>query len=141
MEMKKCVPIVMIIMGIILFSVGLGLPVPQKELTSSIDTAKYGGKSLIEEYVGGDAYNYIIGAALVGGEIAGVKAQKAIYISTGLLIACLGALFLAQNSKTTETAFAAQEEAEKTEDETTKEENEVESLQNTVLSEEPRDNT
>lgn len=36
--------------------------------------------------------NYIIGASLVGGDIAGTKSQKSIFISVGLLILCLGLL-------------------------------------------------
>lgn len=64
------------------------LKVPGKKLTTYIASGdKY---SVIQEYVGGDAYNFIIGASLVGGEIAGVKAQKAIFISVGALITCFG---------------------------------------------------
>lgn len=77
--------------GIVLFCIGgLFIQTPHKELTtySALDD-EY---SVIEEYVGGDAYNYIIGASLVGGEIAGAKSQKAIFISGGLLIFCLGLL-------------------------------------------------
>jgi phage terminase large subunit-like protein len=50
--------------------------------------------SAIKEYVGGDAYNYIIGASLVGGRISGVFAMKAIFISVGILIFCAGLICL-----------------------------------------------
>ena len=86
--MRKKVSVCIIVIGVILFAVGLFLKTPSRELTTySVLKDKY---SVIEEYVGGDAYNYIIGASLVGGEIAGVKAQKAVFISIGLLITCLG---------------------------------------------------
>ena len=86
--MKKKISISVIVIGAILFIVGLFTQIPSKELTTyeSLED-KY---SVIEEYVGGDAYNYIIGASLVGGEIAGAKTQKAVFISVGLLIICLG---------------------------------------------------
>lgn len=81
------------VIGVVLFIVGLRIKVPAKTLTTYRFSSKYVEKySTIEEYVGGDAYNYIIGAALVGGEIAGAKTQKAVYITGGLLIASIGAL-------------------------------------------------
>ncbi len=86
--MKKKISVSVIVLGAILFIVGLFTQIPSKELTTyeALDD-KY---SVIEEYVGGDAYNYMIGASLVGGEIAGAKTQKAVFISVGLLIICLG---------------------------------------------------
>lgn len=84
-------------LGLVLVLVGFLLPVPGTYLTTyeSLDgnTSSSGKKySAIDEYVGGDAYNYITGAALVGGEIAGAKAQKAIFISSGLVLASIGGL-------------------------------------------------
>lgn len=91
--MKKFVSVIIIIIGIALLYFGLSIKVPGKQLTTySFLSDEY---STIEEYVGGDAYNYIIGASLVGGEIAGAKAQKAIFISIGSLIACIGLLSFA----------------------------------------------
>lgn len=87
--MKKSIQIIIMIIGIALVCVGLFLPVPSKELTTYSFMAD-SGYSVIEEYVGGDAYNYIIGAALVGGEIAGAKTQKAIYTVSGLFLICAG---------------------------------------------------
>lgn len=80
-----------IAIGIVLVCIGLLLQVPSKELTT-YSILKDSGYSVIEEYVGGDAYNYIIGAALVAGEIAGAMIQKAVFISIGLLIVCIGML-------------------------------------------------
>lgn len=82
---------IVIAIGIVLVCIGLLLQVPSKELTT-YSFMEDSGYSVIEEYVGGDAYNYIIGAALVAGEIAGVMIQKAIFISVGLLISCIGLL-------------------------------------------------
>lgn len=84
----KIVALFTIFLGIVLLCVGLFMQIPSKELTThSFMGDKY---SVIEEYVGGDAYNYIIGAALVGGEIAGAMTQKAVYIGVGALIICIG---------------------------------------------------
>ena len=91
--MKKKISISIIVIGAILFIVGLFMQIPSKALT----TYEYleDEYSVIEEYIRGDAYNYIIGASLVGGEIAGAKTQKAVFISVGLLIICLGLCILA----------------------------------------------
>lgn len=88
--MKKKISVLVMVIGLVLFIVGLFIKIPSKELTTySSLSDKY---SVIEEYVGGDAYNYIIGASLVGGEIAGAKAQKAVFISMGSLIFVIGLL-------------------------------------------------
>lgn len=88
--MKKKISVLVMVIGLVLFIVGLFIKIPSKELTTySSLSDKY---SVIEEYVGGDAYNYIIGASLVGGEIAGAKAQKAIFISIGSFIFVIGLL-------------------------------------------------
>lgn len=88
--MKKTISVLVMVIGLVLFIVGLFIKIPSKELTTySSLSDKY---SVIEEYVGGDAYNYIIGASLVGGEIAGAKAQKAVFISMGSLIFVIGLL-------------------------------------------------
>lgn len=98
--MKNKISISVIVIGAILFIVGLFTPIPSKELTTyELLDDKY---SVIEEYVGGDAYNYIIGASLVGGEIAGAKTQKTVFISTGLLIICLGLCMLAFSKENTD---------------------------------------
>ena len=95
--MKKSISISILVIGAVLLVVGLFLRIPSKELTTSIFLEDE--CSVIEEYVGGDAYNYIIGASLVGGEIAGVKAQKAIFISIGLLIICFGLYALSHSEE------------------------------------------
>ena len=97
--MKKGMSIIIAVVGVILFITGLAIKVPSKELTTYSSLGKK--YSVIEEYVGGDAYNYIIGASLVGGEIAGAKTQKAIFISFGLLLLCNG-MFLFVKEKENE---------------------------------------
>ena len=99
--MKEKVSKIVIILRLLLFVWDVVLPVPGSELTtfSSLEgerdsetNEKY---NAIEEYINGDAYNYIIGASLVAGEIASAKIQKTICISVGLLIASMGALSFA----------------------------------------------
>lgn len=88
-----------IIIGILLILIGLIIRVPGGALTTykSLDGESAGGYyafddrySSIDEYVGGDAYNYIIGASLVAGKTAGVIAAKAISIVGGAICFCFG---------------------------------------------------
>ena len=78
---KKVVSIIGILISILLLGIGVFTKVPSKEINSF--TFSDDGYT---EYVGGDAYNYQIEASLRGGQIAGAKTQKAIYISVGCLI-------------------------------------------------------
>lgn len=95
--MKKVSSITVIMIGAVLFLVGLFTAIPSNKLTTyGILREEY---SVIEEYVGGDAYNYIIGASLVGGEIAGAKTEKAIFTATGILLICIGLLALTISSE------------------------------------------
>ena len=88
------------IIGAIFIIAGICMRVPGSYLTTYhiFDGEKAdGGKgrySVIEEYVGGDAYNYIIGASLIGGEIAGTMAMKAVFIVGGTLIVCIALIHL-----------------------------------------------
>lgn len=87
-----------ILLGLILIMIGLLIQVPGGALTTyeSMDGRKtsvfvFDDKySAIDEYVGGDAYNYIIGASLVAGKISGTIAAKAIFIVGGTLCFCIG---------------------------------------------------
>lgn len=96
--MKKKASVLVCVIGLVLLLIGVFMPVPGKLLTTydSLDgkSSDYSDEkyNAIEEYVGGDAYNYIVGAALEGGEIAGVRSQKAIFITGGLIIISLGVL-------------------------------------------------
>lgn len=81
-----------IVVGILLVLTGVIIKIPADELSTYSFMADE--CSIIEEYVGGDAYNYIIGAALVSGHIAGAEIQKAIFISVGLLLICAGCIVI-----------------------------------------------
>lgn len=90
--------IYLIAIGIILVLIGLFIRVPGAALTTresldGVSTAYYvlgNSYSAIDEYVGGDAYNYIIGATLVAAKITGAMTARAIFIVGGLICFALG---------------------------------------------------
>ena len=98
MKIQKLVGTVILLAGVALLIVGLTLQVPGTYLTTyaSLDGAAIDGDtaSSIREYVGGDAYNYIIGASLVGAKISGLIMAKAVYTAAGVLLICLGLICL-----------------------------------------------
>ena len=51
------------------------------------------------EYVGGDAYNYIVEASLRGGEISGALTAKAIYFGIAGILLILSLSFLDSDDK------------------------------------------
>lgn len=87
MVMKKAAGIVGIILAAILLVLGFVSKTPDKYIKSYGDDKMY-------EYVGGDAYNYIIEASLRGGEIAGAKTAKAIYFAAAGILFVLSLSFL-----------------------------------------------
>ena len=80
--LSNIIPVACLAIGIILLIVGMGMHIPSDYISSY---------SMIE-YVGGDAYNFIIEACLRGGHIAGAQITKGVYIAIGLLIACVSVL-------------------------------------------------
>ena len=108
--------LVFIVAGIVLLSCAASVDIPGGALTTyeSLDgdsTTYYvfdDKYSAIDEYVGGDAYNYIIGASLVSGKISGAMTSQAIYNVGGVLCICLGAGALLLGS--TQAAAARKEE-------------------------------
>lgn len=86
MKILKIAICLLMIASLTLFIVGISLKTPSSHLTDSY----FGDSSHIERYVGGDAYNYIIGANLVGAEITGVMIQKAVFIVSGVLLFFFG---------------------------------------------------
>lgn len=96
-----------ILFGILLILVGLLTPVPGGALTTygTLDGDKTSSYSFddrysaIDEYVGGDAYNYIIGAALVAGKTAGTMAAKAVCGVGGVLLLCWGLTLMLREKK------------------------------------------
>lgn len=78
---RKVVSGIGILIAIVLFCLGIFTTVPNKKIgLSSLSDDGY------KAYVGGDAYNIQIEAALRGGQIAGGMSQRAIYISASGLI-------------------------------------------------------
>ena len=89
-----------VVFGIIMIIIGFCIRIPGGVLTtySSLDGEKVeenyysfdNAYSAIDEYVGGDAYNYEIGASLVAGKTAGAMASRSIFIVGGLMCICFG---------------------------------------------------
>lgn len=82
----KLVLFVILIAGIVLFSKGIRYYILNQEITSA------------KEYVGGDAYNYIMAASIKGGEISGAETSKTIYICSGVLLISYSLIKLIENS-------------------------------------------
>jgi len=71
-----------ILAGVILLIVGLSYDIPSRKISFYT----------IEEYVGGDAYNAMIEASLLGGEISAAETCKAIYTVGGIITISIGFL-------------------------------------------------
>lgn len=107
--MKKAVGIIVLLAGAALLITGLVWQLPGTHLTTySLSDAKY---SRIEEYVGGDAYNYIVGASLVSGFISGLITMKAVFIAAGALIMCISALYISHVFQGSKQKIATQQNA------------------------------
>ena len=78
---KRAVGYIGLIIAAILLCFGIFTKIPEKEISFyNFDGNGY------TEYVGGDAYNIQIEASLRGGEIAGAKTAKAVFISSASII-------------------------------------------------------
>ncbi len=86
--------LIICLIGLIVAACLLGaaqdVSVPGKYISS------YGGYT---EYVGGDAYNFIIEAGLRGGQISGAKAQQAIYYAAAAIVFMMSLAVLAMGGK------------------------------------------
>lgn len=80
MVMKKAIGTVILLIGIVFMIVGFSVEIPDRYINSW----------RMEEYVGGDAYNFIIEANLRGNEISAAENRKTVFISTGALMICVG---------------------------------------------------
>lgn len=96
---RRTASILVIAIGVAFVAIGLLIAVPGDHLTTYRSLAGEAGYSYIEEYVGGDAYNYIIGASLVAGHIAGTLTMKAVFVVGGALASCIGLLCLASTHR------------------------------------------
>lgn len=97
--MKKTSAILVMIIGVLLLATGLYLKTPGTKLTTQSYLKGLEKYSVIDKYVGGDAYNYIIGASLIAAEISGILTMKAIFIAVGALIFCIGLISLTWNER------------------------------------------
>lgn len=100
MKLKNKAFMCPIVFGVIMIIIGFCIRIPGGVLTtySSLDGEKAEGDyysfdntySGIDEYVGGDAYNFEIGASLVAGKTAGAMTSRSIFIVAGLMCICFG---------------------------------------------------
>lgn len=88
--MKKAAGILGIVLSVVFLILAFNTQIPPTYIWSS-------GVNGMVSYVGGDAYNFIIEAALRGGEIAGAQAAKAIYFSVAAILGLLGCALLADS--------------------------------------------
>lgn len=93
--MKKLAGITGIVLAVVFMVLGFCSTTPDKYIRS------YGSNKMYE-YVGGDAYNYIIEAALRGGEIAGAKTTKAVYFGVAGILLVISLSSLSGGEKTGE---------------------------------------
>ena len=91
LAMKKTAGISGIILAVVFLVLGFLSSTPDKYIKSY-------GTGKMYEYVGGDAYNYIIEASLRGGEISGAKTAKAVYFSAAGILFVLSLSFLAADA-------------------------------------------
>ena len=84
--MLKNFSIIGIIIGLVLAMMGLMTNIPDDIIRTGFmgrDNRDAGG---YQRYVGGDAYNFIIEASIRGGEIAGGRSARAIYLTGGMMV-------------------------------------------------------
>lgn len=93
MSKKSIASLVGIILGIILLISGFATTVPDRMLPSFVSRSEREetGEGT-PQYVGGDAYNFLMEASIRSGEIAGARTARAIYISSGVLLITISAM-------------------------------------------------
>ena len=92
--MKKVAGVIGIILAVVFLVLAFSTQIPDKYIKSY-------GSDKMQEYVGGDAYNFIIEASLRGGEIAGAQTTKAIYFGIAAILGVLSFSFLDVGSSET----------------------------------------
>lgn len=75
--MRKNIAIIGIVVGIIFIILGIMTKIPGDYIYN------------LTEYVGGDAYNYIIESSIRAGKISGAMTQRAVYIAVGVMMTFL----------------------------------------------------
>ena len=86
--MKRIAGIVGMVLSVLFVILAFSTVIPDKYISS------YGADRMLE-YVGGDAYNFIIEASLRGGEIAGAKTARAVYFAASAVLTVISLYFLA----------------------------------------------
>jgi len=81
----KTIAVIGLLLGIGFVIIGFTVEIPSRQINTYS----------VEQYVGGDAYNYQIEASILGGEIAGANTSRATYFSVGALISLISSLTLA----------------------------------------------
>ncbi len=92
--MKKAAGVIGIILSVVFLVLAFTTQIPDKHIKSY-------GNDRMKEYVGGDAYNFIIEASLRGGEIAGAHTTKALYFGISAILGVLSFAFLDVGSSET----------------------------------------
>lgn len=86
LKKSKSVAFISLIFSLIFLITAIVLQVPSH-------TMSFYGINAPEEYVGGDAYNFIIEAAIRGGEISGIMSSKTICFAVSALFILLFFIF------------------------------------------------
>jgi len=95
MNYKLAASILVVCIGLVLVLAGTTMTIPDRALPNLVSFGEH--ESTGEgspQYVGGDAYNLIMESSIRGGEIAGARAARAIYMSSGWLIIAIGIIGL-----------------------------------------------
>ena len=108
MNKKSLSGLLGIALGVILLIMGMATTVPDRMLPSFVSRSEHErtGEGT-PQYVGGDAYNFLIESSIRGGEIAGATTARAIYITGGALAITLGAITFASELDKKEVATPA----------------------------------
>lgn len=108
---KELIILLGLCLCIVFFAAAFCIKIPEYEL----GRIGFIGDYDVKEYVGGDAYNYMIEASLRGGKIAGAMISKTICFAVSGIFLFLTAIYYERNSK----AFSKAKENEKLQDSTT----------------------
>ncbi|MBR2571700.1 MAG: hypothetical protein IKE30_06175, partial [Clostridia bacterium] len=102
--MKRAAARIGLVLALIFLIVGVRTRIPDKYIRSW-------GEGRMTEYVGGDAYNFIIEASLRGGEIAGAYASKALYLGFSGILFVLSLSLMSSDPKRKSAAEEGKEAA------------------------------
>ena len=84
--MMKMFSVIGIVIGLLFAIIGLTTTVPDDIIQTGTFARGNREQGGYQEYVGGDAYNFIIEASIRGGEIAGGRTARATYLTGGVIM-------------------------------------------------------